>query len=61
MPINVVVGALFLKDIRQQSDDDILESILFDVSSRIRQIRMPHIVRRRDRDTKATARTSWNP
>ena len=31
MPINVVVGALFLKDIRQQSDDDILESILFDV------------------------------
>lgn len=30
-PINVVVGALFLKDMRQQSDDDILESILFDV------------------------------
>ena len=30
-PINVVVGALFLKEMRGQSDDDLLESILFDV------------------------------
>lgn len=30
-PINVVVGALFLKEMRRQSDDDILESVLFDI------------------------------
>ena len=29
-PINVVFGALLIKDMRNQSDDDILESMLFD-------------------------------
>lgn len=29
-PVNIVVGALLLKEMRGQSDDDILESILFD-------------------------------
>ena len=30
-PINIVVGALFLKELRHQSDDDLLESLLFDI------------------------------
>jgi len=29
-PVNIVVGALLLKELRNQSDDDILESIFFD-------------------------------
>lgn len=29
-PVNIVVGTLLLKEMRNQSDDDILESILFD-------------------------------
>lgn len=31
-PVNIVVGALLLKEMRGQSDDDILESILFPFS-----------------------------
>lgn len=30
-PVNVTVGALLLKEMRDQSDDDILESLLFDL------------------------------
>lgn len=29
-PINIVFGALLIKDMRGQSDDDILESVMFD-------------------------------
>ena len=30
-PVNVIIGALILKELRNQTDDEILESLLFDV------------------------------
>ena len=30
-PVNVIIGALILKELRGQTDDEILESLLFDV------------------------------